>query len=144
MAGERVLVVDDSLVYRDLLVNHVLTPNGYEPLTANDGETGLRIAQQKVPDLIIMDLQMPGMTGLELIQHLQHLALYLPGDQVLLATAHYICHLFLGVGPRAEELGNTMSRLGRLGQPPNHFRRSQSDLLVGDERCGPGEADSKY
>jgi CheY-like chemotaxis protein len=42
MAGERVLVVDDSLVYRDLLVNHVLTPSGYTALTAKDGETGLR------------------------------------------------------------------------------------------------------
>ncbi|MDY7079655.1 MAG: ATP-binding protein [Chloroflexota bacterium] len=85
MAGERVLVVDDSLVYRDLLVNHVLTPGGYESLTANDGEMGLRIAQQESPDLIIMDMQMPGMTGIQVLE-----ALYEAGSEipVIMMTLH--------------------------------------------------------
>ena len=85
MAGERVLVVDDSLVYRDLLVNHVLTPNGYEPLTAKDGDTGLRTAQQKVPDLIIMDMRMPGMTGIQVLEALHEAGNEIP---VIMMTLH--------------------------------------------------------
>ena len=85
MAGERVLVVDDSLVYRDLLVNHILTPNDYEPLTANDGEEGLRVTQQEVPDLIIMDMQMPGMTGIQVLEALHEEGSDIP---VILMTLH--------------------------------------------------------
>lgn len=85
MAGERVLVVDDSLVYRDLLVNHVLKPGGYEPLIANDGETGLRIAQQEVPDLIIMDMQMPGMTGIQVLEALHEAGNEIP---IIMMTLH--------------------------------------------------------
>jgi two-component system NtrC family sensor kinase len=85
MAGERVLVVDDSLVYRDLLVNHVLKPGGYEALTANDGETGLQVAQEQKPDLIIMDMQMPGMTGIQVLE-----ALYESGSEIpiIMMTLH--------------------------------------------------------
>jgi two-component system phosphate regulon sensor histidine kinase PhoR len=85
MAGERVLVVDDSLVYRDLLVNHILTPGGYEPLTANDGETGLRVAQEEEPDLIIMDMQMPGMTGIQALEALYDVGSEIP---VIMMTLH--------------------------------------------------------
>jgi len=42
------------LVYRDLLVNHALTPSGYKPLTAKDGEMGLRVAQQEESHLIVL------------------------------------------------------------------------------------------
>ncbi|RLC62066.1 MAG: hypothetical protein DRI48_10000 [Chloroflexi bacterium] len=85
MAGERVLVVEDSLVYRDLLVNHVLTPHGYAPMTANNGEEGLHIARQETPDLIIMDMQMPGMTGMQVLE-----ALHDEGNDVpvILMTLH--------------------------------------------------------
>jgi two-component system NtrC family sensor kinase len=85
MAGERVLVVDDSLVYRDLLVNHVLKPGGYEALTANDGETGLRVAQEQVPDLIIMDMQMPGMTGIQVLEALHEAGNEIP---IIMMTLH--------------------------------------------------------
>ncbi|MCP4538753.1 MAG: response regulator [Chloroflexi bacterium] len=85
MAGERVLVVDDSLVYRDLLVHHVLKPGGYKALTANDGEAGLQVAQEQLPDLIIMDMQMPGMTGIQVLE-----ALYDAGSEipVIMMTLH--------------------------------------------------------
>jgi two-component system phosphate regulon sensor histidine kinase PhoR len=85
MAGERVLVVDDSLVYQDLVVNHVLKPNGYEPLRAHDGEAGLRIALQETPDLLIIDLQMPGMTGIQLLEALREAGSEIP---VIMMTLH--------------------------------------------------------
>lgn len=85
MAGETVLVTDDSLVYRDLVVNHVLKPNGYKPLIACDGEEGLRVALEEAPDLIIMDMLMPGMTGIQVLE-----ALYEAGSEisVIMMTLH--------------------------------------------------------
>ena len=85
MAGERVLVIDDSLVYRDLLVNHILQPNGYVPLIASDGETGFQMARQEQPDLIILDMQMPGMTGLQVLEALYRIRNEIP---IIMMTLH--------------------------------------------------------
>ena len=62
----KILVVDDSRHMRDFFAEAVLRPAGYTVFLANDGTAGLRAAQEQRPDLIIADLQMPGMTGLEL------------------------------------------------------------------------------
>jgi signal transduction histidine kinase len=84
-ARERVLVVDDSLVYQDLIVNHILTPNGYEALVAHDGQEGLAVALQKAPDLIITDLRMPGLDGIGIVQALREAERDIP---VILMTLH--------------------------------------------------------
>ena len=47
MAGETILVVDDSIEACDFAVNYVLRPNGYRPLVAHDGEKGLRRAMDE-------------------------------------------------------------------------------------------------
>jgi two-component system, OmpR family, phosphate regulon sensor histidine kinase PhoR len=70
MANERVLVVDDSLVYQDIIINHILKPYGYKPLATRDGDEGLQIVLHEAPDLIILDQQLPGLTGLELLKAL--------------------------------------------------------------------------
>ncbi len=62
----KILVVDDSRHMRDFFVDTVLRPAGYTVLQAADGKAGLRAALENKPDLIIADLQMPGLTGLEL------------------------------------------------------------------------------
>jgi len=66
VAAAKILVVDDSRQIRDFLADTVLRPAGFEVLTAADGRAGFRLAQQFRPELIIADLQMPGMSGLEL------------------------------------------------------------------------------
>ncbi len=62
----KILVVDDSRHMREFFVDTVLRPAGYTVMQANDGKAGLRAALENKPDLIIADLQMPGLTGLEL------------------------------------------------------------------------------
>lgn len=56
------LVVDDDPVLRECL-EEVLRHQGYRVLTAGDGEEGLRLTRQQRPDLIILDVALPGMDG---------------------------------------------------------------------------------
>jgi len=66
----RILVVDDE---RDLvdLISYNLTRGGYEVLTAQDGKSGLEIAQRETPDLVLLDLMMPGLDGTEVARRLK-------------------------------------------------------------------------
>ncbi|MDR0293553.1 MAG: response regulator, partial [Oscillospiraceae bacterium] len=57
-----VLVVEDEKPIVDILVFH-LRRSGYETLTAADGESGLRTALEKKPDLILLDVMLPKMDG---------------------------------------------------------------------------------
>jgi len=64
MAGKRVLVVDDDVKTVEL-VRLYLERDGYRVLTAYDGIEALRLAQEGHPDLIVLDLMLPGLDGLE-------------------------------------------------------------------------------
>jgi two-component system, OmpR family, KDP operon response regulator KdpE len=63
--AERVLVVDDEMQITRVL-RTALSAQGYDVRTANEPEEALRLVQDWMPDLIITDLMMPGMTGIEL------------------------------------------------------------------------------
>ena len=63
-------VVDDIAANRKLL-RETLEPQGYEVLVAPDGETGLKVAEQARPDLILLDVMMPGWNGFETCRRLK-------------------------------------------------------------------------
>ncbi|MBN1659306.1 MAG: response regulator [Anaerolineae bacterium] len=71
MAGETILIVEDRRENIVHLANNILKPNGYEVLTAMDGQRGLKRILSDKPDLVIMDLNMPRMDGLEVLAALQ-------------------------------------------------------------------------
>lgn len=85
MAGERILIIDDGKENRDFIVEYVLQPNGFEPLIARDGLEGLEMAREHRPDLILLDLQMPRMNGMEVLDALNAEQLDIP---VILMTFH--------------------------------------------------------
>ncbi len=66
----RVLVVDDSPVIRDI-VGEILTSAGVEVLSADNGKAALELIARQPCDLVITDLEMPRMTGLELLEHIR-------------------------------------------------------------------------
>ncbi|MFC1966679.1 response regulator transcription factor [Chloroflexota bacterium] len=70
MAGKRVLVVDDDAKTVEL-VKLYLNRDGYRVLTAYDGVEALRLAREGHPDLIVLDLMLPGMDGLEICRTLR-------------------------------------------------------------------------
>jgi len=70
MAGKRVLVVDDDAKTVEL-VKLYLKRDGYRVLTAYDGTEALRLAREGHPDLIVLDLMLPGIDGLEVCRTLR-------------------------------------------------------------------------
>jgi len=64
MGIKRVLVVDDSATERHI-IGEVLSKQGFEVSFAEDGEKGIAQAKLSKPDLIIMDVVMPGMNGFQ-------------------------------------------------------------------------------
>ncbi|MGD8238237.1 MAG: response regulator [Armatimonadota bacterium] len=65
--GHKILVVDDDADIRELLVTQ-LTALGYEPVTAQDGVEALDVATSEQPDLMIVDVMMPGLDGFQLVE----------------------------------------------------------------------------
>lgn len=72
MASERILVVDDEVMIRDLCF-HILSAEGYQVTTAENGIKGFEQIQNAEVDLLITDIKMPGMDGLELFERVREL-----------------------------------------------------------------------
>ena len=66
-----ILIVDDNPANVDILQMRLLA-NNYEIITATDGETGLAAAKEKLPDLILLDIMMPKIDGLEVCRLLKN------------------------------------------------------------------------
>jgi two-component system, response regulator FlrC len=83
MSQQTLLVVEDDPGLQEAIVD-TLALSGYRCLTANCGEEALIVLQRQKVDMIISDVQMPGMDGLSLLQNVQHLYAQIP---MLLMTA---------------------------------------------------------
>jgi two-component system response regulator PilR (NtrC family) len=68
--ADRLLVVEDETGMREFL-EIMLSKDGYQVDTANSGEEGLEVYRRQKPDLIITDVKMPGMSGLDLIREIR-------------------------------------------------------------------------
>ncbi len=85
VSGETVLVADDRTDNVDFLRQYVLEPNGYKVRSATDGTVALRIALEEDVDLVISDLVMPNLNGLELMEELRKTGKEIP---TILMTFH--------------------------------------------------------
>ncbi len=99
MTNKRVLVVDDSKLNRKL-VSTILLANGLEVLEAADGEMAIVMAGEELPDLILMDVQLPKIDGYEATSRLR-------ADE---KTKHVViialtAHAMAGEAQRAREAG---------------------------------------
>ncbi len=82
--GSKVLVIDDQLGIRRLLME-VLTEDGFTVLTAANGYEGIQKVKDGNPALILMDMKMPGMDGIETLRELKRLGW---ADKVIMMTAY--------------------------------------------------------
>ena len=67
---KKILIIEDELAYLKLLDSQ-LTQNGYKVIAAIDGKRGLEKAKNEHPDLILLDIRMPGMDGLAMLNLLR-------------------------------------------------------------------------
>jgi len=84
MKKTKILVVDDEHLIRWSLEQN-LKKQGYEVLTAGSGEDALRIVREEQPDLVLLDIQLPGISGLEALEKIKE---YDEDIIVIMVTAH--------------------------------------------------------
>src|SRR4249920_54015 len=84
MPKSRILVIDDEAASRDSL-RMTLEYEGYEFIGAATGQEGLALAEREAPDLVLLDVKMPGMDGIEVLERLRHMNESLP---VVVVSGH--------------------------------------------------------
>ncbi len=81
---EKILVVDDEVLVRDFL-QEALTRRSFQVIVAEDGKKAKEILKEQTFDLVLTDLKMPGITGLELLRFIKS---HQPDTQVIMMTAY--------------------------------------------------------
>ncbi len=84
MGTRTILVVDDEESIR-FLYREELEDEGYRVITAADGEEAMRKVRKDKPDLITLDIRMPGMDGIEVLQRIREMDKEIP---VIMSTAY--------------------------------------------------------
>ena len=79
-----VLIIDDEVDMCDML-SHVLGREGFTIYTAHSGDTGLEVFKKESPSVVILDLRMPGMNGMEVLKHIKQTNSETP---VIIVTAY--------------------------------------------------------
>ena len=82
--GLRVLLVDDEELFRETLAK-LLRRRGLEVATASDGEAALAVVQEQAPEVVVLDLRMPGMDGIETLRRIKR---HRPDTRVVMLTGH--------------------------------------------------------
>lgn len=70
MEKKKVLIVDDQNGIRILLME-VFSSEGYDTFQASNGKLALEIVKREAPDLVLLDMKIPGMDGLEILKHVK-------------------------------------------------------------------------
>ncbi|WP_338450244.1 response regulator [Niallia oryzisoli] len=81
---KKILIVDDQFGIR-ILLNEVLQKEGYDTYQAANGLQALEIVKDNVPDLVLLDMKIPGMDGIEILKRMKEMV---PDIKVVLMTAY--------------------------------------------------------
>lgn len=84
MKDKKVLIVDDQNGIRILLME-VFNSEGYTTMQAPNGKVALEIVRNEAPDLVLLDMKIPGMDGLEILKHIKEIN---PEIKVIMMTAY--------------------------------------------------------
>ncbi|MEX2104270.1 MAG: response regulator [Bacilli bacterium] len=84
MLKKKLLIVDDQFGIR-ILLNEVFEKEGYVTFQAANGKSALQIVRNEDPDLVLLDMKIPGMDGLEILKHTKKIN---PNIKVIMMTAY--------------------------------------------------------
>lgn len=84
MASEKILIVDDELFVRELLLEF-LSMQGYEVILADSGEKAIQMMNTQPADVVLLDLKMTGMDGIEALKQIRNSA---PGAIAIIMTGY--------------------------------------------------------
>ncbi len=87
MSQARILLIDDDRIILEML-NLALSKADYEVVSAGDGEIGLRLFRERQPDLIILDIAMPGIDGYQVIEQIRDAEQEGRRTPIIILTAH--------------------------------------------------------
>jgi CheY-like chemotaxis protein len=132
-----VLIVDDERVIADTL-SIILKKNGFATLTVYDGKAALELAKAELPDLLISDVVMPGMSGIELAIALTQ---NVPECKILLFSGQAATVDLLA---KAREMGHNFTTLAKPVHPKDMLRRISECLKVSDPIPGLEPAPRQY
>jgi DNA-binding response OmpR family regulator len=128
---EKILVVEDE---KDIsrLIRHALAKERYHVTCAGDGEAGLRLARELKPDLIILDIMLPKMGGLEMLRALRPET---KSPIMLLTAKRGEMDRILGLKLGADDYVVKPFSIGELqARIEGHLRRAASPLPGGDDK----------
>jgi DNA-binding response OmpR family regulator len=120
MANERILLIeDDPAIVAGLELN--LSLEGYTVISTGDGDTGLRLAREDAPDLILLDIMLPRMNGLEVLRRLRKEDADIP--VLILSARGEEVDKVLGLQVGADDYISKPFNLGELRARVNAFLR---------------------
>src|SRR5689334_5635959 len=126
----KILIIEDNPTNMQLMV-YLLQAFGHTPLEAITGELGLAMARHQPPDLILCDLQLPGMDGYEIARQVK-------ADPKLAAVPLVAVTAYAMVGDRDKALAARFD--GYIAKPitPETFVEEIEAFLLPDQHSGPG------
>ncbi len=125
----QILVVDDDSGIRESL-GMLLVSAGYDVATANNGTSAVSHLNRSVPDLIVTDLNMPEMSGIELISHVR---INYPAISIVAMSGDF--------HGEAVPAGLIADRFYPKGQHPHHLLTTIASLIATDEARGSMDED---
>ena len=130
--AKKVLIIDDDRDFRDYLAS-LAALRCRNVVTAEDGEAGLALAQRELPNLILLDMKMPGMNGLELLDLLQQQTQTTDIPVLILTGSHF--------DPKTrllfEKAPNVKAFLAKTS--PGKQVLEEIDRLLGKPALGPAQ-----
>jgi CheY-like chemotaxis protein len=125
----KILIVDDSKFQRRALQN-ILEKAGYDSLQAQDGKEALTLAREGLPDLILLDMMLPGLDGRAVLAALKNNP----------ATSHIPVIILTGLSQKNEEKLRTAGAAAYLQKPELGLEQGASGLLQLVKQTLPGHA----
>ncbi len=134
MKRERILVIEDDDDIREL-IEYNLTREGYKVYSAADGEDGIRRAKKEAPDLVVLDLMLPGVDGIELCRRLKQDPVTRGIAVVMVPAKSEESDVVLGLGVGADDyVPKPFSPRMLLARVEAVLRRGQLKEQQGSER----------